>query len=209
MNTPIKIPETWVSLMSTVRQVLPSAYLAGGAIRDYDNQRPIKDFDVFFTGEVNWTALDEVLRGKYSYSRSCNGAYIDAAREVIESFTYTSLTGMPDLNFVQLEPTFNPSDIIERVDFGLCQAGYDLMGVVVTPSYLYDKENQCLTLTRAETVAGVQRSLKRYKRLTEKYMGWPLKVPAEFEELYKAALKANEAEALWIAVEAQEPFVLA
>lgn len=209
MNTPIKIPETWVSLMSTVRQVLPSAYLAGGAIRDYDNQRPIKDFDVFFTGEVNWTALDEVLRGKYSYSRSCNGAYIDAAREVIESFTYTSLTGMPDLNFVQLDPTFNPADIIERVDFGLCQIGYDLMGVVSTPSYTYDKEHRCLTLTRAETVAGVQRSLKRYKRLSEKYQGWPLNVPAEFEDLYVEAMRLNAEEELSKAVANAEPFTLA
>jgi hypothetical protein len=181
--------------MSTVRQVLPSAYLAGGAIRDYDNGRPVKDFDVFFIGEVNWTELDKVLQGSYSYSRSCNGAYIDAAREVIESFTYTSLTGMPDLNFVQLDPTFNPADIIERVDFGLCQIGYDLMGVVSTPSYTYDKEHRCLTLTRAETVAGVQRSLKRYKRLSEKYQGWPLNVPAEFNELYDAACRANAYEA--------------
>lgn len=200
----ISLPESWVNLMASIRTVMPSAYLAGGAIRDFDNGRPIKDFDVFFMEpDIRWNDLDVLLEKEYTSSRHCNGAYIDAASEVIGSFTYSSLTGGIDLNFVQLDPSFNPADIIERVDFGLCQIGYDLLGVVKTPAYDYDKAHGVLTLTRAETVPGVQRSLKRYERLTQKYQGWPLNVPAEFKELYRAALKANDDE---LAAAASEGF---
>jgi len=49
MKRRIELPETWSSLLGLLRTVLPSAYLAGGAIRDFDNGRTVKDFDVFYT----------------------------------------------------------------------------------------------------------------------------------------------------------------
>lgn len=173
--------------MERVRSVLPSAFLAGGALRDLDNGRPVKDYDVFFTEDFSLGALDRALWSiSYRYSRSCPGDYMDAAKEVKGTYTYSTM-GQPELNFILLEKHFNPSSIIDRVDFGICQIGADPMGVFSTPAYEFDKQNQCFTLTRAESVDGVQRSLKRYERLQQKYQGWRLNVPVEFTLLVEAA----------------------
>lgn len=188
MKRRIELPAAWVVLLAEVRSVLPSAYLAGGAIRDFDNARPVKDFDVFFTeGFGNITALERALTGLYEYKSECPGSYMDAAKEVNGTMTYRSLCGLPELNLILLDPSFNPAAIIERVDFGLCQIGADILGVDYTPAYEFDRQNQCLTLARAESVDAVRRSLKRYERLSQKYVGWTLNVPAEFEAIVAEA----------------------
>lgn len=195
MQKLITLPEAWFNIMAQVRSVLPSAYLAGGAIRDYDNGRPVKDFDVFYTEEVtDIGALEGALKGHYAYKTACPGEYMDAAREVMGTMTYTSLCGLPELNLIQLDKHFNPPDIIERVDFGLCQIGADHLGVEYTAAYEFDKANQCLTLTRAESVEGVKRSLRRYERLSQKYQGWRLNVPKEFELIVMATRAAMQTE---------------
>lgn len=187
----LELPEAWLNTMSTVRRVLPSAYLAGGALRDLDNGRPVKDLDVFFT-EDNWVyeALEDGLaKMGYFYKRECPGQYMDgAAQEVYGSSTYESTEGGPELNLIQLEPSFNPASIVDRVDFGLCQIGYGIMGVDVTTAYMHDKYNKVFTLTRAETLEGVVRSLKRYDRLKQKYPGWELEWKSEHDALVTQAM---------------------
>ena len=174
-DTPLKrrieLPETWSSLLSLLRTVLPSAYLAGGAIRDFDNGRIVKDFDVFFTeGRASIDTVEGALMGLYAYKNGCPFLeYMGAAREVMSTQTYRSLTGLPELNLILLKKEFNPASIIERVDFGLCQIGADPLGVEYTAAYEFDRANECFTLTRAESVEGVIRSLKRYDRLKQKY----------------------------------------
>uniref|UniRef100_E6VL57 Uncharacterized protein n=1 Tax=Rhodopseudomonas palustris (strain DX-1) TaxID=652103 RepID=E6VL57_RHOPX len=187
--TQLKLPEAWSLVMDRVRSVLPSAFIAGGALRDLDNGRPVKDIDVFFTDEMNWHEIDKALAGIYEYARECPGQYLDgAAAEVSGTTTYLSLTGFaPELNLIQLDQSFNPATIIDRVDFGICQIGADVMGVSVTEAYRHDKVNECFTLTRAETVEGVERSIKRYERLQQKYQGWPLYWKAEHADLVHQA----------------------
>ena len=41
------IPSSWRELLGEIREVAPDAVIAGGALRDRDNGRPIKDLDVF------------------------------------------------------------------------------------------------------------------------------------------------------------------
>jgi hypothetical protein len=190
MTRPIELPGNWTAVLERIRSVLPSAYLAGGAIRDFDNARPVKDFDVFFTeGFDNINYLEDKLKDLYIYKSECPGQYMGggAASEVGGTMTFNSIVGLPELNLILLDKSFNPTGIIERVDFGLCQIGADCLGVEYTPAYAYDRDNQCLTLTRAESVEGVARSLKRYARLSQKYVGWELNVPAEFAALVAAA----------------------
>jgi hypothetical protein len=196
MQKLITLPEAWFNILAQVRSVLPSAYLAGGAIRDYDNGRPVKDLDVFFTEPFEFHGpLDKALEGLYLYRTWCPGQYMDTQNEVGSTFTYDSLCGLPQLNLIQLDKQFNPPDIIERVDFGLCQIGADQLGVEFTAAYEFDKANQCLTLTRAESVQGVKRSLRRYERLSKKYEGWRLNVPLEFEALVSTARAEASVEA--------------
>jgi hypothetical protein len=196
--TTLTVPEAWTTVLDRVRAVLPSAFLAGGALRDLDNGRPVKDLDVFFTEEAyDLTYLEDSLaKLDYFYRSSCSAKYMkDAANEVGGTKTYwhcphySNADILPELNLIQLEPSFNPASIIDRVDFGLCQIGADARGVIKTAAYDYDKANQGFTLTRADTVEGVVRSIKRHKRLTEKYQGWSLMWKAEFDGLVMEAYK--------------------
>ena len=181
--------------MSLLRTVLPSAYLPGGAIRDFDNGRTVKDLDVFYTeGHANIVTVECALMGLYAYKNGCPGEYMDAAREVMGTQTYRSLTGLPELNLILLEKEFNPPAIIERVDFGLCQIGADPLGVEYTPAYEFDRANECFTLMRAESVEGVIRSLKRYDRLKQKYPGWDLWWRAEHDDIVMAAMRLSAAD---------------
>lgn len=197
--TKLVIPTAWLNTMSRVRSVLPSAFLAGGALRDLDNGRPVKDLDVFFTeGAYDLSYLEDSLAklGYYFKSRCAAQYMTGAAGEVDGTTTYvnTDDEDLPELNLIQLDPSFNPASIIDRVDFGLCQIGADHMGVVTTPAYEFDKLNQCFTLTRAESVEGVMRSLKRYDRLSQKYPGWELYWGAEFDALVTEAMDRRQAE---------------
>ena len=133
---------------------------------------------MFFTEPLVVADIEKALG--LSHVRWCPGEYMDAAKEVMSTITFHPLDDTPELNLVQLAESFNPADIIMRVDFGLCQIGADVLGVTSTEAYARDKANQTLTLTRAETVEGVRRSLRRYERLAQKYTDWTLVVPREF-----------------------------
>jgi hypothetical protein len=194
----LQLPEAWLDTMSRVRSVMPSAYLAGGALRDLDNNRPVKDLDVFFTEDMQSERLERSLEGSYSYFRWCPGDYIDAAKEVQTTYTFRSLNGQPDLNFIQLDRDFNPAGIVERMDFGLCQIGCDVLGITTTADYDFDKRNQSFTLTRAETVEAVMRSLKRFQRLKAKYVGWQIGWNAEDDKMVNEALDRLEAEGVFV-----------
>ena len=191
----LELPPQWQEVIRRIRLAAPSAVIAGGALRDLDNGREVKDIDVFYTDDLERPlVLDYVLEGLFVYHSRCAGIYMDdAADEVDGTATYISINGdLPDLNLIQLRKDFNPARVIDRCDFGLCQIGYDLRGVVKTPQYEYDKANQCFTLTRAESIEGVRRSLKRFERLQRKYVGWKLVVPEEFMRIYQAALEVEE-----------------
>ncbi len=174
----------WVEILTNLRARYPSAILAGGALRDLDNNRPVKDLDIF----INEPFHTDTVIPDYECSRWCPGPYIDAAREVECSFLFKPRTFVssgydaapPEINIIQLRADFDVIRVVERVDFGLCQIALVGDSVIRTGLYRKDKRDQMFTLTRADSVAGVKRSLKRYERLSQKYQGWPLEVPGKF-----------------------------
>src|SRR3569623_1528091 len=46
------IPERWQTVLRYVQNVAPDAVIAGGALRDLDNGRPVKDIDIFVQGNA-------------------------------------------------------------------------------------------------------------------------------------------------------------
>src|SRR3546814_3140365 len=42
----MEIPEKWRELLASVRSVFPTAIIAGGAMRDLENGKPVKDIDI-------------------------------------------------------------------------------------------------------------------------------------------------------------------
>ena len=76
-------------------------------------------------------------------------------------------------------------DNVARFDFGICQAAWDGETVYTSAEYKIDVEQKSFTVCRADNQAQFDYSMSRFEKMTaERYAGWQLKVPHEFETLY-------------------------
>jgi len=175
----MNIPPSWGALLRSIRAVCPTAVLAGGALRDLDNGREVKDLDIFiyadsdkqaFSGIRDLTAAgfevsyDETFEGGKAYPEDQNLEVIQIADlEPVEGWAV-------QLIFVR----WDTARIIDRFDYGICQMSWD--GEVLTKGEHYeaDKAAQVFRLRRARpTPISMRGSVKRYARLTaDKYPGW-------------------------------------
>jgi hypothetical protein len=195
----------WADMLNRVRSVAPSAFLAGGAVRDLDNGRPVKDLDVFFNEETvgDWD-FGKVLGGRYVYKNGvADCSYIDAASEICSTSTFSDVQGGPDLNLINTVPGIDTMKMLERMDFGICLIGFNGEQVIRTSKYDHDQRGQMFTLTRADTIEGTVRSLKRYDRLVQKYEDWPLVIPAHLREVGYEAMRRHMSDKVIIAEFAQ------
>jgi hypothetical protein len=191
----LEVPQEWVGILKAVQRVYPDALMAGGALRDLDNGKEVKDIDIFFHGDPDEETQRALHLGLMLYrpglTSSCDLSYV-GANDATRSMVFQGLVGDPPVNLVALKEPAEKA--LDRMDFGLCQIGFDGYCVFKTPAYQLDKRNMTFTLTRADDKQGVQRSLKRFERLTrDKYQGWQLSVPEKFWEVYEVAAEANRA----------------
>lgn len=171
----LNIPADWAATLNRVQQLAPYAVLAGGALCDLDNMRPVKDIDIFYFANQFFGTTQE-LNG-YRYSHGVDGHYIDGNGEVVRADVWSRFDGSPDLNLIAIQRYGFIGEVVCRVDFGICQVGYDRESVFFTDAYERDKANKTFTLTRADSEASVARSMRRYERLRQKYPGWKLVFP--------------------------------
>jgi hypothetical protein len=165
-------------------------------MRDLDNGRPIKDLDIFYNEDtVSDHALQGVLRDLgFVLENRCNGAYIDAASEILFTTVFFDarcngeMPPRPDVNLINVAPDFDTTQMLARMDFGICLIGFNGHDVIRTAEYLKDQQQKTFTLTRADDVAGTVRSMKRYERLVQKYEGWSLVIPQELRAVAGKAL---------------------
>jgi hypothetical protein len=183
----------WADMLNRVRSVAPSAFLAGGAVRDLDNGRPVKDLDVFFNEEtVGDGAFAKVLEDQFFYKNGVvDCSYIDAASEIQSTIIFSDRFGGPDLNLINTSPDFDTMKMLERMDFGICLIGFNGEQVIRTAAYHVDQAAKQFTLTRADSIEGTMRSLKRYDRLVQKYEDWPLVIPAHLREVGYEAMRRH------------------
>lgn len=190
----MNIPTLWADLLARIQTLVPTAVLAGGALRDLDNGRPVKDLDVFVpAGTCMFEMEARVYATHRGISAICNGDYIDSACEVERTttfagrFDFDTLETPPDLNIICLRTGCDVQLIADRVDFGLCQISWNGRYLYHSAEYEVDKANHTLTLTRVDSADGFERSMKRYERLAQKYVGWKLVIPERFLSFMRAA----------------------
>lgn len=163
----------------TIRQHAPEAFLAGGALRDLDNGKVIKDLDVFLSADAD---MDAIMFAMLDHGYATVGTDLSLSEEygslgvgvtgILELLNIDS--GKPPLNFIRVEePTVTGQ--INRFDFGICQIAYDGERVMKTPAYLLDKASKTFTITRHDD--GIDRALRRWERLRQKYVNWQLVNP--------------------------------
>lgn len=175
----------------------PEAIVAGGAIRDWDNNKAdqIKDIDVFIQDRPTYLYdLNQALHG-YTHrvmvpEHVAHYMDFEGVRMVHEYQAPSVLVGpeiiddngmnlsqfeaYPPVQIVVMGRPVLPESTIERHDFGICQIGYDGKRFFTTHHYDHDKMNKTFTLVRCRDGRDYARSLKRWARLSQKFGGWTL-----------------------------------
>lgn len=174
-----------------------TAVIAGGCCRDYIMRRPIRDIDIFITfSDPKGSMLDGDIVGavdaelaphsplKVAGTPALLGSngYTAAFSEVVGTLTYGDPRGYP-INVIVLREWVSLHGLLERMDFGICQAAYlpHQSRFVMSLAFVNDRASRTFTYRRSADDphhnANVCRSHKRFERLSTKYPGWSLAMP--------------------------------
>jgi hypothetical protein len=176
-------------ILEALQRAIPgSVHIAGGAVRDTILDRPIRDIDIF----LQHTAGEEaaaLLRTRFAYVKVGEWKqYLDFSDPMVERVAkFEKADETIPICLIGLKEALSPRVNIARFDFGVCMAawaGGDSM--ITADSFKRDIEGETFTLRRADNLAQFSYSIVRFEKLTvDRYKGWTLSVPSQFEELAK------------------------
>ena len=173
------IPESWRAALACIQEVLPSAVMAGGCLRDRDNGRAVKDIDIFAHGYGESDLWDA-----HAALKAHGLALEDIDMEKMYPVDGAELIGVIDVRQgpwplalpVQIiMTTWDTDKIVQRFDYGICRIAFDGQKITRSDDYLLDKHNKVFRLVRERTAEQLEASVMRYARLSPKYEGWPFK----------------------------------
>ncbi len=172
----MQIPAAYSAVLADVCAVFPGSMIAGGALRDLDNGRPVKDLDVFCPNVSDLDAFKALASSLALPGTLMNvmGGY--------ENWATNECVGVLDIETphgpVQvIGLSTGPETILPRIDFGICQIGFDGEKVTWTDAYDIDKAAKTFTIIRSDDQTQRDRSYRRWDRLSEKYADWHLVDP--------------------------------
>jgi hypothetical protein len=176
----------YTALLATLQQIAPEAHIAGGAVRDTILQKQIHDIDVFMKDEHAEEAA-VLLRSRCGYVKVGEWkqylGFSDPAMTRVAKFEKAAET-IPVCIIGLLPHLASPKDNIARFDFGICMAAFDGKQTLRTAKFNKDEKARTFTLCRADSQPQFDYSLSRFEKITtERYAGFSLIVPDEFEEL--------------------------
>lgn len=198
----MQLPNDWVLALRALHLGgFPEAVIAGGALRDLDNGREVKDIDIFvqYRGRETVGLLQTAFGYQFDVSTMLpaeiteyteNLADVSAIYNVKSDWVKPIGDGLwergedlPPIQVIALKEFQGLTHTLARIDLGLCQIGTaDGEKIVRLPSYCVDKAARTMTVTRCESVGQLERTLKRFNRLSEKYSGFELVIPLEFQK---------------------------
>ena len=172
----MQIPAAFAATLALVQEQFPGSMLAGGALRDLDNGRAVKDLDIF---APNVGSLEELKTG----ARCIAEGSLIGVMGGYENWATAECVGVLDVDcpyglFQLIGLCTGPETILPRIDFGICQIGFDGTQVVHTEAYAADKAAKTFTIVRSDDAAQTDRSYRRWDRLRAKYADWKLVDPS-------------------------------
>ncbi len=185
----IEVPQKWIEEMNRWKLLFPmaKAAIAGGCLRDLDNNIKIKDVDIFLwsndlpacsdifdtvDGEVNaWTKWDKDYFSKLGKIKS----------RITDEVVYVAEYKNDEIvyNIVFLKAEYNVEQFMQRLDFGLSRIGiFDAAeGIFRHRDYVADLAHQQFVIRRCENDGQLSRSKERGKGLMKRYPGFTLVAP--------------------------------
>lgn len=186
------VPEHWHEMLRRMQEGgFPEAIIAGGALRDRDNHKPVKDVDIFVRKPDNVEGSIKAMVEK-AVGTAAKHVVIDfedgtgIESDSAETYDLHEMGVFAVYQFEWYATTFEiiviagPSAecdfekwVIDDFDIGLCQIWWTGHGVPKTTiSYVMDQRNRSLTILKAPTDKALARTRKRIERLLVKYPGY-------------------------------------
>jgi hypothetical protein len=170
---PLQIPHVWAAMLNLVQGELPSAVIAGGALRDLWHDKPIKDVDIFIpvkADEVDLDVIEKKVLSIYPYAElvltSMYGQKGDQAapgfRNIFAIWRMTVDGVIYELIFIE--------DMGERMidvfDISICQISFDGKELFVTDEFYRSVKDGVIRVCNTNRA---DRQVKRLKRVMDKY----------------------------------------
>lgn len=208
----MNIPQRWRDVLAAIQAAgFPEAIIAGGALRDLDHGKPIKDVDIFVDAKgIETLQLKKQLDAAFGYEGV--GIFENPAADLDEDYTWEGVVvagvwdwvyapsdflGQPKFQVIAVE---KPEGVVFRdyviddFDIGLCQQAFDGVLECITTAYLDDAALKTLTVTRAPSYNALQRTRGRLGRIQLKYPEHRIVIPDEFLALEREFEVAKEEE---------------
>lgn len=175
----IEKPDKIGELLHRLESAGIRAAVSGGWLRDVYCGKTPKDIDVFvdFMGrETHALLASSVLidiTGLPVSVESTLGMYKEG--EVARIFSAGEMGGVP-VQIIELHEGLNPKTRWKHNDFGICQIAMFIddagrLTIEKTPAFIRDAMEQTFTLVHCENEQEHARSMRRWERLREKYVG--------------------------------------
>lgn len=171
-----KLPESWLQFLAKVQTQFPEAVIAGGALRDVQLGKHVKDVDIFVQSRGQKTrAMLELAVDREA--RPMNPEWVKKYEEQFtELFAVYENLGH-DFNgaafqVIALNMDVTLDTVVDRIDFGICRIAHNGQNYLITEEFMLDARNETFTLINAGNRDG---SINRFYRLTAdygKYEGW-------------------------------------
>jgi hypothetical protein len=182
------LPLSSQAIIAYLLSWFPGTILAGGALRDLNaNFGPssIKDLDFFVPFGTSLYDLPEAL-DELGYRRTnivASSVWVGADTTIDSSMCFEK-EGAQTVNIIWMAEGNTPIERLSRFDFGACQIAYDGVTYHTTTAFHTDMRERTFTLVRSDSVDQYDRSIKRFLRFTERYIGWTLRDPHDFAGKY-------------------------
>lgn len=168
------IPQEWLDVLKEVQVVFPGAVIAGGALRDLFNGKPIKDVDIFIptddpnTFEDIWDmfAGENIELSKHT-KYGVKTVPEDHDRDLYAIFNLKRTDWQYDLILC----TFDACKV-ETFDINICQISHDGKRIHMTDDYLLGVLTNTLQIMN---INRTDRNKARMERLHTKYPEFTIK----------------------------------
>jgi hypothetical protein len=189
MKTKYPLPADWSIALEIIRLRFPDAVIAGGALRDTLLGREVKDIDVFASHPYGWSNAHDIISWTDWADRMLGPSYYVIHEGLAQEYSEglygvvcaieidAAVTRPRPIQLIMLDTPVTLETVVERIDFGLCRVSHDGTTLFQHPDFVHDVNNRFFTLRRSENEAQYDRSCRRFRRLNEKYPGWPMVDP--------------------------------